>query len=230
MLVGHYTQLIWSQTNRIGCGKLFSYPDRENSPFGQQFFICNYGLAGNLIKSEMYKVGEACSQCPAGTSCSSEFPGLCTGMPDEPLTVRYKFHRYFSKKKNSNTFFSLIFRPPKFDHDFGIFPTVKPKVLDFVPSDTVTLPTIVVRPPSEPAEKDKCVHECGSDRGCSVRLLPGSASFSGSVQGSCFPPGFGGDCFGTPGRCTECKERCEGLVGKRLTFEIEEDGMSRCFN
>merc|ERR1712029_318992 len=55
---------------------------------GEQLFICNYGIAGNLIKSEMYKVGQACSQCPDGTTCSTRYPGLCTGEPSPPLTVR----------------------------------------------------------------------------------------------------------------------------------------------
>ncbi len=88
VLVGHFTQMTWAQTTKIGCGKLFSYPDRERSPFGQQFFICNYGLAGNLIKSEMYRVGPPCSSCPPGTTCSRDYPGLCSGVPDRPLTIR----------------------------------------------------------------------------------------------------------------------------------------------
>ena len=34
--------------------------------------------AGNLSGGKMYSVGRACSSCPAGTSCSSTFPGLCS--------------------------------------------------------------------------------------------------------------------------------------------------------
>ena len=65
VLVGHFTQLIWAQTSKIGCGKLFAQPkDRD---LGQQFYVCNYGIAGNLIASEMYKVGQPCSACPRGT-------------------------------------------------------------------------------------------------------------------------------------------------------------------
>jgi len=44
-LVGHYTGMTWAQTTRIGCGKLYSYPKAE-SKMGQQFYICNYGIAG----------------------------------------------------------------------------------------------------------------------------------------------------------------------------------------
>ena len=72
ILVGHYTQLAWAQNHRIGCGKLFSYP--EGSRYGQQFFICNYGIAGNLIKSEMYKVRSRLSVS------SLHFHGLLTSI------------------------------------------------------------------------------------------------------------------------------------------------------
>ena len=35
------------------------------------------GPNGNFIRGEMYKQAPACSACPAGTSCSKQFPGLC---------------------------------------------------------------------------------------------------------------------------------------------------------
>ena len=91
VLVGHFTQLAWAQTWRIGCGKI-TYISKNhlqnNEVTGQQLYICNYGVAGNFIRSEMYQKGDPCSQCPAGTSCSSEYPGLCSGTPDQPLTIR----------------------------------------------------------------------------------------------------------------------------------------------
>ena len=91
VLVGHFTQLVWAQTWRIGCGKI-TYKSKNhlmnNEVTGQQLYICNYGMAGNFIRSEMYQQGEPCSECPAGTSCSGEYPGLCSGTPDQPLTIR----------------------------------------------------------------------------------------------------------------------------------------------
>ena len=71
LLIGHYTQLCWAQAWRIGCGKI--YYQREGQRFGEQLFICNYGIAGNLIKSEMYKIGKPCTQCPEGTTCSNRY-------------------------------------------------------------------------------------------------------------------------------------------------------------
>ena len=51
----------------------------------------NLIIAGNLIGSQMYKIGEPCSSCPSGTSCSKEYPGLCSGTPDKPLKIRRPF-------------------------------------------------------------------------------------------------------------------------------------------
>ena len=39
----------------------------------------------------MYKIGAPCSACPSGTSCSGDYPGLCSGIPNKPLRIRRPF-------------------------------------------------------------------------------------------------------------------------------------------
>lgn len=70
---GHYTQVVWSETDKVGCGAT-SYKD------GQWFatlYTCNYGPNGNFIRGQMYKQGAPCSDCENGESCSNQYPGLC---------------------------------------------------------------------------------------------------------------------------------------------------------
>lgn len=70
---GHYSQLVWANTNKIGCGGT-SY--REGRWFAT-LYTCNYGPGGNFISLPMYQQGAACSKCPTGQVCSNTFPGLC---------------------------------------------------------------------------------------------------------------------------------------------------------
>ena len=70
---GHYTQLVWADTDKVGCGAT-SY--REGKWFAT-LYTCNYGPNGNFIRGEMYADGSACSECSAGSSCSLRYPGLC---------------------------------------------------------------------------------------------------------------------------------------------------------
>jgi len=71
---GHFTQLAWASTDKIGCG-VTQYPSGR---FMARLYVCNYGPAGNLIGSPIYSAGRQCSACPNGSSCSSAFPGLCS--------------------------------------------------------------------------------------------------------------------------------------------------------
>lgn len=71
--VGHYTQLVWADTEKIGCGST-SFPDGK---FFTTLYTCNYGPNGNIQQTAMYKQGPACSQCPDGYTCSKEYPGIC---------------------------------------------------------------------------------------------------------------------------------------------------------
>lgn len=73
-VTGHYSQVIWADTNRVGCG-FTSY--RENGTLETNLYVCNYGPAGNFIGLPSYKVGAPCSQCPANTVCSGRFASLC---------------------------------------------------------------------------------------------------------------------------------------------------------
>lgn len=73
-VTGHYSQVIWADTNRVGCG-FTSY--RENGTLETNLYVCNYGPAGNFVALPSYKVGTPCSQCPTNTACSSRFAGLC---------------------------------------------------------------------------------------------------------------------------------------------------------
>ena len=71
--LGHYTQLVWAETNRVGCG--FTSYSTDNRRIN--YYVCNYGPAGNFAGKEVYKMGPACSQCPAQSVCSTQYPNLC---------------------------------------------------------------------------------------------------------------------------------------------------------
>eukprot|EP00092_Neocalanus_flemingeri_P038610 GFUD01042039.1.p1 GENE.GFUD01042039.1~~GFUD01042039.1.p1 ORF type:complete len:247 (+),score=59.85 GFUD01042039.1:103-741(+) len=70
---GHYTQVVWADSHQVGCG-LVNYKD---GPWYATIMNCNYAVGGNMAESTMYKVGEGCSDCPAGTTCDSTFDKLC---------------------------------------------------------------------------------------------------------------------------------------------------------
>jgi hypothetical protein len=65
---GHYSQVVWARSARVGCGFIF-----QNN---QQIFACNYAPAGNVQRSVMYITGTACSACPSTHPICDN--GLCT--------------------------------------------------------------------------------------------------------------------------------------------------------
>lgn len=70
---GHFTQIAWANSYRLGCSVnvQFVIPDFKTT------IMCDYGPAGNILNTPVYKIGKGCSDCPVGTECSKRFPGLC---------------------------------------------------------------------------------------------------------------------------------------------------------
>ncbi|CRK86995.1 CLUMA_CG000808, isoform A [Clunio marinus] len=64
---GHYSQLVWGDTNLVGCG--FSY--YQNSRYNK-LYVCN----GNVVGSKPYATGMPKCQ-NFGMSDSAKYPGLC---------------------------------------------------------------------------------------------------------------------------------------------------------
>lgn len=60
---GHYTQMVWAQSRRLGCGVA-----RCDNSF---YVVCHYSPRGNLVETPPYKIGKPCSQCDIGSG------GLC---------------------------------------------------------------------------------------------------------------------------------------------------------
>jgi uncharacterized protein YkwD len=53
---GHYTQLVWSATERVGCGRaVWTTEDGQN----HVIWVCNYGPAGNIIGERPYSASPA---------------------------------------------------------------------------------------------------------------------------------------------------------------------------
>ena len=78
---GHYTQLVWADTHRVGCGlavcpgSAFGYPNS----FTAYYLGCDYARGGNFFGRYPYQAGPTASHCPP------EYPavenGLCV-MPE----------------------------------------------------------------------------------------------------------------------------------------------------
>ena len=206
VLVGHYTQLVWGPTSRIGCGKIVHKPKNGPNKWGSQIFVCDYGIGGNFLRSEMYKIGPACSACPNGTSCSSKYPGLCSGNPDKPITQRPPLHSW--------------------EVD-GTYPTRKPifgkNITNIRPIEPEIITEEFVKPPQIHDGDDKCIYTCRKDKGCSVKISS-NHPISGPIVGSCFPPSFGGSCSGIPDDCSECLSVCKGEDGHEIIVDVSKDG------
>jgi len=75
---GHYTQVAWAGSNKLGCGiaQCSGVADQFMTDLGY-FVVCNYIPAGNMNNGIPYEEGQQCSACPAeANSCSDN--GLCT--------------------------------------------------------------------------------------------------------------------------------------------------------
>jgi len=66
---GHYTQVVWAETDKLGCANVyFNEASQPSFPY-TNLVVCNYAVAGNLISGSMYSQGAACSSCPSSTTC-----------------------------------------------------------------------------------------------------------------------------------------------------------------
>lgn len=43
---GHYSQMVWKATERVGCAAQYCAPGTMNPSMGAWFTVCNYGPAG----------------------------------------------------------------------------------------------------------------------------------------------------------------------------------------
>ena len=67
---GHYTQVVWADTQEVGCGWVYYTEDG----WQHSLVVCNYAVGGNMASDPMYKRGTECSSCPTGFTCDD---GLC---------------------------------------------------------------------------------------------------------------------------------------------------------
>ncbi|PIC36418.1 hypothetical protein B9Z55_015417 [Caenorhabditis nigoni] len=69
------TQMAWATTEFIGCGvkKCGSDPFLQVYKFS---VVCHYREKGNILNSNIYEEGAACSACPILTLCEAD-SGLC---------------------------------------------------------------------------------------------------------------------------------------------------------
>jgi len=63
--IGHFTQVVWANTHRVGCGFVRYYGGK----FYSNYYVCNYAVGGNINGKPVYEVGKACSKCPKNSKC-----------------------------------------------------------------------------------------------------------------------------------------------------------------
>jgi len=128
--IGHYSQLVWAETYKIGCGAT-TYKEGK---WYSTLYTCNYGPNGNFIKGQMYKQGPGCSACPRGTSCSRQFPGLCEDTNTAPVFISEGVDNSISKPQPV-TQRPIPFRP-RLSIPEPAITTLRPTLVKFRPRPT----------------------------------------------------------------------------------------------
>lgn len=68
---GHFTQLMWATTYKVGCAINFC-PKDTLSPYPATYLVCNYASAGNYVNSEPYKTADSIEQVCSQPSPSNQ--------------------------------------------------------------------------------------------------------------------------------------------------------------
>uniref|UniRef100_G1KSX8 SCP domain-containing protein n=1 Tax=Anolis carolinensis TaxID=28377 RepID=G1KSX8_ANOCA len=74
-MCGHYTQVVWANTERVGCETVFCETLTVLNDTDMHLVVCNYEPPGNVKGHKPYKEGEPCSMCPEGYSCKDALCG-----------------------------------------------------------------------------------------------------------------------------------------------------------
>nr|XP_019594205.1 PREDICTED: peptidase inhibitor 16 [Rhinolophus sinicus] len=81
-MCGHYTQVVWAKTERIGCGSHFCEKLQGVEETNIHLLVCNYEPPGNVKGQRPYQEGTPCSQCPSGYHCENSLCEPISG-PEE---------------------------------------------------------------------------------------------------------------------------------------------------
>ncbi|XP_063781912.1 peptidase inhibitor 16-like isoform X2 [Pseudophryne corroboree] len=68
-MCGHYTQMVWADTERVGCGEKFCEKVEGFDEPNMHLLVCNYEPPGNFEGEKPYKPGVPCSDCLPTHTC-----------------------------------------------------------------------------------------------------------------------------------------------------------------
>ena len=74
-VIGHYTQVVWAETKKVGCGVMYykdSRPKSSSYPY-RKTLVCNYYPPGNYLGQPVYKEGGS----PGSDCTNGSENGLC---------------------------------------------------------------------------------------------------------------------------------------------------------
>uniref|UniRef100_A0A8C3RY70 Peptidase inhibitor 16 n=1 Tax=Chelydra serpentina TaxID=8475 RepID=A0A8C3RY70_CHESE len=83
-MCGHYTQVVWANSERVGCGMQFCKTLHGVEDPDLYLLVCNYDPPGNVRGRKPYKEGSPCSKCPEGYMCRNSICGTPLCLSSEP--------------------------------------------------------------------------------------------------------------------------------------------------
>ncbi|XP_075632036.1 peptidase inhibitor 16 isoform X2 [Balearica regulorum gibbericeps] len=148
-MCGHYTQVVWASTHRIGCGAKFCEKIDGIETEGMYLLVCNYYPPGNMKGRKPYKEGPSCSQCPEGRACVNSLceptveettpPSVTTKASPSPTTTATPKPTTTAKPEPTTPVSTTAKPPPT---------TMLPTTTTAKPPPTTTLPTTLKPPPT----------------------------------------------------------------------------------